>query len=47
MTKWFINSFRLKEDEMKKSTLVEFFEKIMNLLMWLFASVLILYFIFK
>lgn len=47
MTRWFINGFKIKNDGIQKSPFVEFFEKIMNLLLWLFTSILILYFIFK
>ncbi len=47
MTRWFINGFKIKTDEMKKSILVEFFEKIMNVLLYMFILILILYFVFK
>jgi hypothetical protein len=47
MTRWFINGIKPRTEELKKSPFVELFEKIMDLLLMLFVSLLVLYFIFK
>jgi hypothetical protein len=47
MTRWFINGIKPQTEDTKKSLLVELFEKIMDLILTLFISILVLYFIFK